>query len=644
MSHHSTPSSPPPPSSSSDGCRRSRSRRHQRSAHHVFETAFVSSGLSSTEDLDEVDRIANHPLLQQAARLAAGTPEMGGSVDRGALSSAAAFMDRRTTAALHSASVTTSPVSWAGGGGGGGRMARSATLHSMAGPASSGTSPVDGRGGGGWGFFPRAALTRIMRLRKPQSCDNILERESQLADDYSPRSLRDGGGSKNTHRTKMTTSRSVSNILFHHFHHHHQAEEEGEDDDSSERCHDRLVTPPDFPRNQQAAVAAVGGAGEVVVSQQQQQLHNNSSTTASPSSTVLFKTCSRAHVGSQKRTDNIKDSSCGDSVSVRRDSNVKDSSENSPVIVAMTGQVSSDVAGGIRTDSGTFSANSPKLVSTQMLKTSSPRANTSIPRAECSTSSSPPVQVRPSPAYSSPNSRPVHLSSKNSPLYRRHQLADSPIYRHGQVTTDSPIVSPLRVATMVERTTFCPLPDRTNSPLSRPESRTTRSPRQITPPKPAASCVGGGWAVPRPTGLLLLPGAPLPTPPATAPAQKKVILLSSTGDSTVGGSERSSFRSRDFASSEMDICRLGGGSIRPGGGGHQVVAAAERALPSSSAESTPQKAAHQRYRLRPRRRLELQLKQKRYLRQAAHRKCPTKKYNKYTVIKRWLERMETGFP
>jgi hypothetical protein len=88
----------------------------------------VSSGLSSTEDLDEVDRIANHPLLRQTARLAAAAADddkqMGGSMDRG-VSSAAAFMDRRT------ASVTTSPVSWVGGGGAS-RMSRSATLHTMA--------------------------------------------------------------------------------------------------------------------------------------------------------------------------------------------------------------------------------------------------------------------------------------------------------------------------------------------------------------------------------------------------------------------------------------------------------------------------------------------------------------------------------
>jgi hypothetical protein len=122
MSHQ--PHSPPPPSDSSSSRRRSRSsRRHH---NQRFETAFVSSGLSSTEDLDEVDRIANHPLLRQTARLAtaaAADEPMGGSMDRG-VSSAAAFMDRRP------ASVTTSPVSWVGGGGS--RMSRSATLHTMA--------------------------------------------------------------------------------------------------------------------------------------------------------------------------------------------------------------------------------------------------------------------------------------------------------------------------------------------------------------------------------------------------------------------------------------------------------------------------------------------------------------------------------
>lgn len=123
MSHQ--PHSPPLADSSS----RRRSRSSRRHHNQRFETAFVSSGLSSTEDLDEVDRIANHPLLRQTARLAAaaaGDEPMGGSMDRG-VSSAAAFMDRRP------ASVTTSPVSWVGGGGGGaGRMSRSATLHTMA--------------------------------------------------------------------------------------------------------------------------------------------------------------------------------------------------------------------------------------------------------------------------------------------------------------------------------------------------------------------------------------------------------------------------------------------------------------------------------------------------------------------------------
>ena len=61
----------------------------------IFETAFVSSTKSSTEDLDEVDRIANHPVLRSSTdydsgRVGAGMrrsrSEMGGSVDRGASS------------------------------------------------------------------------------------------------------------------------------------------------------------------------------------------------------------------------------------------------------------------------------------------------------------------------------------------------------------------------------------------------------------------------------------------------------------------------------------------------------------------------------------------------------------------------------
>lgn len=61
-------------------------RRHRQ---QIFETAFVSSTKSSTEDLDEVDRIANHPVLRDSSESNSNTglrrsrSEMGGSVDRG---------------------------------------------------------------------------------------------------------------------------------------------------------------------------------------------------------------------------------------------------------------------------------------------------------------------------------------------------------------------------------------------------------------------------------------------------------------------------------------------------------------------------------------------------------------------------------
>ena len=61
-------------------------RRHRQ---QIFETAFVSSTKSSTEDLDEVDRIANHPVLRESSEPSSNTglrrsrSEMGGSVDRG---------------------------------------------------------------------------------------------------------------------------------------------------------------------------------------------------------------------------------------------------------------------------------------------------------------------------------------------------------------------------------------------------------------------------------------------------------------------------------------------------------------------------------------------------------------------------------
>ena len=65
------------------------SERRIRPRQTLIETAFVSSTRSSTEDLDEVDRIANHPVLRVAADSGPGSgmrrsrSEMGGSVDRG---------------------------------------------------------------------------------------------------------------------------------------------------------------------------------------------------------------------------------------------------------------------------------------------------------------------------------------------------------------------------------------------------------------------------------------------------------------------------------------------------------------------------------------------------------------------------------
>ena len=133
----------------------------------VFETAFVSSRFSSTEDLDEVDRIANHPLLQQN-RLRKSRSAMGGSVDRGV----SAFLERTSPGPVNT------------------RMSRSTTLHLST--VSATASPSQDT----WSFpfRPRSALTRIMRLTKPRSCDNILEQTSPA-------------------QLKKNHSRSVNNIL-----------------------------------------------------------------------------------------------------------------------------------------------------------------------------------------------------------------------------------------------------------------------------------------------------------------------------------------------------------------------------------------------------------------------------------------------
>ena len=66
------------------------SERKIRPRQTLIETAFVSSTRSSTEDLDEVDRIANHPVLRSSepdsgrvGGMRRSRSEMGGSVDRG---------------------------------------------------------------------------------------------------------------------------------------------------------------------------------------------------------------------------------------------------------------------------------------------------------------------------------------------------------------------------------------------------------------------------------------------------------------------------------------------------------------------------------------------------------------------------------
>ena len=62
--------------------------QRSRSGSRLIETAFVSRLPSSLEDLDEVDRLANHPVLRpspnsQPGRLRKSRSEMGGSVGRG---------------------------------------------------------------------------------------------------------------------------------------------------------------------------------------------------------------------------------------------------------------------------------------------------------------------------------------------------------------------------------------------------------------------------------------------------------------------------------------------------------------------------------------------------------------------------------
>ncbi len=70
-----------------------------------IETAFVSQTQSSTEDLDEVDRLANHPVLRpmnhddwiNQHRLRKSRSETGGSVDRGFNSNQSSPMGNNST-------------------------------------------------------------------------------------------------------------------------------------------------------------------------------------------------------------------------------------------------------------------------------------------------------------------------------------------------------------------------------------------------------------------------------------------------------------------------------------------------------------------------------------------------------------------
>lgn len=685
-----TASSPPPLNR-----HRSRSRRSHRP--HVFETAFVSSGLSSTEDLDEVDRIANHPLLQQTARLAAANTdpdEMGGSVDRG-VSSAAAFMDRRSAS-----SMTTSPVSWAGGGS---RMSRSATLHTMAvtttADSSGAGSPLDGHHHG-WGssFFPfnrpRAALTRIMRLRKPHSYDNILDEQQPITTtlDYSPRSLRDGpkGTKTMTHRTSwMKTSRSVSNILFHHFHHKEQA---AQDDDSSERCHERLTeggggvtAPPEFPRNT-TAVQLQQQRGKEGCRQQQSPVIVTSRQTSPAGTSAILRTCGsrtgsrtspgppgslgssdHCQVSELKQTEKISAPLDFAASSLSCDSVCKKTTGGSESPAAgMTGQV---LSRGLEASSASCDRKPRDLsadLATSRKTTSSPAGQPASPRASYSS----PLLVQARTARSSPLyylSSPVvrsTSSASNSPLHFSGRVltpsaaVDSPFFAQKQDMTGSPLYCPrlqghsqhagspfcLKTAPELDRQWTChsmpgspsldsPLKSQKKSAFVSRDSHLShpREARSSSPPvlleqslgelgKPDTSRIlsaasrtavgdgGGKWVScsSRPLGPL---DGRLPTPPSTAPAQKKAI----------GHPFRFGSPARGFASSEMDVFRLGPGVGRPSRSAETdtgVVAGAGRPLPSS-AESTPQKAG-QRCRLRPRRRLDLQLRQKRYLREAAH--------------------------
>jgi hypothetical protein len=580
----------------------------------------------------------------------------------------------------------------------------------------------------GWGsssFFPfsrpRAALTRIMRMRKPHSCDNILNAQSSSSKDYSPRSLREGHrgttGGGATAALAMTTSRSVSNILFHHF-----LPPRGEEDDSSvQRCHERL-TEGGATQNRGTAIDQESGAT------QSPGLPASRQSSPAGISPVVFKTCGSRPAASKSSQSsllvkNLDRSGCDDKGALAMTVQVHSEMVRSPTSCRSASPIAgcpADYTSPVPVQARTVrtipaACASPHTVQDRMPRSSpsaSPRASNASPLlVQVQTARSSPLFFSPlarpaklvnnspqilsgrdlsvqsltnSPLYSSRlqgsssaesplNSRcrvdcissPLNsrsrvdcTSSTNSPLYSRSRVdctsnTNSPLYSRVDCTsnTNSPLYSRSRVD--CTSSTASPLYSRirvdctsnTDSPLSCPRDSRNSSPGPPEPdrgqlsassqfPKEAedgnkkiafgetfsrtvgGGCPGGSWAA-----SCRRPQLQLPTPPSTAPAQKKVMISvpgAAAATAAAGGDgQRFHFGrpDRGFASSDMDVSRLECGS---GGKGGKAAAAAvtDRAL-ASSAESTPQKAG-QRCRLRPRRRLELQLK-KRYLRKGGNK-------------------------
>jgi hypothetical protein len=507
----------------------------------------------------------------------------------------------------------------------------------------------------------------------------------------------------------MTTSRSVSNILFHHF-----LPPRGEEDDSSvQRCHERLI---EGGASQNRGTAIEGGGAT-----QSPGLPASRQCSPAGTSPVIFKTCG-SRTGSRN---NPTEAACRSAQSSLLVKNLDRSGCDDKGALAMTVQVHSEL---VRSPTSCRSASpvagrpadytSPLPVQARTVRTSpaacaSPhivqdRMPRSSPSASPRASNASPLLVqvqtaRSSPLFFSPLARPAKLvnnspqilsgrdpsvqsltnsplyssrlqggSSAESPLYNRSRVdctsttnsslysrsrvdctsnTNSPLYSRSRVDCTSSTDSPLNSRCRVDCTsnTNSPLYSRsrvdctssTNSPLSCPRDSRNSSPGPPEPdrgqlsassqfPKKAedgtkkiafgetfsrtvgGGCPGGSWAA-----SCRRPQLQLPTPPSTAPAQKKV-MITVPGAAAAAAGDGHHFHcgrpDRGFASSDMDVSRL----ECSGGKGGKAAAAevTERAL-ASSAESTPQKAG-QRCRLRPRRRLELQLK-KRYLRKGGNK-------------------------